>query len=109
MERGLQSRTVLGSMLGAPTYQLRDLGQINSFLCLSLLACETKTQRQSKRARVEPRCAGLVCNGAESAVSGAPTPTQTGDARITVTNTNSRRPPAARPASAPLHDSPGPA
>lgn len=44
-----------------------------------------------------------LCNGAESAVSGAPTPTRARrrpETVLTVANTNSRRPPAARPAGA---------
>lgn len=44
-ERRLCRRTVLGPMLGAPTYQLRDLGQMSSPLCLSRLTSEMRTQR----------------------------------------------------------------
>lgn len=44
VERGHRSRTVLGSMLGAPTHQLCDLGQVASSLCLSLLTSEIRMQ-----------------------------------------------------------------
>lgn len=101
VERGLGSRAVLGSMLGAPTYQLHDLGQVASSLCPSLLARETRTQRPPRRALWSP--SAQLCNGAESAVSGAPTPTRARQRQktvVTVTNTNSRRPPAARPVGA---------
>lgn len=45
VERRLCSGPVLGPMLGAPTYQLRDLGLMSSPLCLSLLTSEMRTQR----------------------------------------------------------------
>lgn len=63
VERGLRSRTVLGSMLGAPTYQLRDLGQVASSLCPSLLARETRTQGPPWRAPVEPEGSALPWRG----------------------------------------------
>lgn len=50
-------------MLGAPTYQLRDLGPVASSLCLSLLACEPRAQRPPRRTPVEPECTGLQRRG----------------------------------------------
>lgn len=39
-----RSWTLLGSMLGVPTYQLRDLGQVASSLCLNLFTREMQLQ-----------------------------------------------------------------
>lgn len=46
VERRLSSGPVLGPMLGAPTYQLRDLELMSSPLCLSLLTSKMRTQRK---------------------------------------------------------------
>lgn len=58
-ERGLCSRSVLGPMLDAPTYQLRDLGEVSSPLCLSLLTSEMRIQRVTSQGTRWARMRGL--------------------------------------------------
>lgn len=111
-ERGFCSGTVLGPMLDAPTYQLRDLGQVSSPPCLSPLTSEMRTQRslagpalgpRAPSARAQGRCCPREGDTHHAPVPGGWQPV------ATATNSSSHPPPEARPAGATLHDSPGPA
>ena len=99
-------------MLGAPTYQLRDLGQVASSLCPSLLARETRTQGPPWRAPVEPEGAALPGRGVGGVRAPPPTSTRPGDARRPWARSPTPTPaalPRPAPQAPPLHGSPGPA
>lgn len=99
-------------MLGAPTYQLRDLGQMSPPPALSLLTSEMRTQRKLAGRALGPSAPSTKARSRCCPWERPPHPVPAPGGQqpmATAANTSSRHPPAALPADATLHDSPGPA